>query len=137
MKTKPILAVLAGGATAFILGWLIFGMALMGFYENNITHYEGLMKTAPPMWGYVVGSFLQAGLLTYILSLAGINTFGKGFLSALIVTFLISAIYDLYFYNGMNLYSGPVLVVDVIVNTLMGGLIGGVVALVLGSGKKE
>lgn len=137
MKTKLIFALLAGAATYFILGWLIFGIALQGFYEANMTHYDGLMKTSSPMWGYVVGSFLQAGVLTYFFSLAGIRTFGKGLISAMIIIVMISTTYDLYYYTGMNLFTGQILVVDVIANTVMGGLVGGVVALVLGMGKKE
>lgn len=31
MNTKLLVAALAGGITAFLLGWLLFGMLLMGY----------------------------------------------------------------------------------------------------------
>jgi hypothetical protein len=96
-----------------------------------------LMKDPPEMWGFVVGNLALAALFTYVFhSLAGINTFAKGFISALVMTFLVSLTYDVYFYCGMNLYSGLVLVIDIIANSLLGALMGGVAALVLGMGKK-
>jgi hypothetical protein len=137
MKAKPILGVLASAATGFFLGWVIFGMALAGFYEANMTHYDGLMKDPPEMWGFIVGNLSIGGLYTYIFyHLVGINTFVKGFISALIIAFLVTLSFDVYFYGGMNLFTLQVLVVDVIVNALLGGLMGGVAALVLGTGKK-
>ncbi len=138
MNTKPILAALASAVTGFFLGWLIFGFALAGFYEANMTHYDGLMKDPPEMWGFVVGNLSIGALFTYIFhSLSGIKSFGKGFLAAMIITFLVTLSYDSYFYGGMNLYSGQVLVVDIFANALLGGMMGGVAALVLGIGKKD
>jgi hypothetical protein len=138
MKTKPILAALASATTGFFGGWLIFGMALAGFYEANMTHYDGLMKEPPEMWGFIVGNLSIGVLFTYIFHyLSNVSSFGKGFIAALIITFFVSVTYDVYWYSGMNLYSGTVIVVDVIANSLLGGLMGGVAALVLGSGKKD
>jgi hypothetical protein len=137
MNTKPILAVLASGVTGFFLGWLIFGIALAGFYEANMTHYDGLMKDPPEMWGFIVGNLSLGILYTYVFHyLAGIKSFGKGFVSGVIITFLVAVTYDVYFYAGMNLYTGTGLVVDVLANTLLGGLMAGVAGLVLGLGKK-
>jgi hypothetical protein len=137
MFMKPILAILASALTGFFLGWLIFGLALAGFYEANITHYDGLMNAEPAMWGYVVGNLLLGGLFVYIFHwLADIKEFGKGFIAGLVITCLVMTTMDIYFFTGMNLFSGTLVIVDIIANTVLGGVMGGVAALVLGSGKK-
>jgi hypothetical protein len=40
-------------------------------------------------------------------------------------------------YGGMNLFSSTLVIVDIIANTVLGGLAGGVARLILGLGKKE
>jgi len=47
MKTKFMLAGLAGGVFYFFLGWLVYGILLMNFYESNTITYDGLNKEMP------------------------------------------------------------------------------------------
>lgn len=137
MTLKPILAVLAAAATGFLLGWLIFGLGLAGYYESNMTVYDGLMKE-PSMWVYIGGNLAWGILFVYIFHmLASVTTFGKGIVAGLIITFLITLGFDLYMFGGMNLFPFQVMIVDILANTVLGGLMAGVAALVLGTGKKE
>jgi hypothetical protein len=136
MKTKSILAVLASAVTGFLFGWLVWGIALMGYYQSNMVQYPGLMKE-PPIWSYFLGNLAVGGLFVYALHhLAGITSFSKGVLAAMILTLLSTLPYEIMFYTGMNLYPAPVLVVDLVANTVMGGLMGGVAVLVASYGKK-
>ena len=137
MTLKPILAALAAAAVGFLLGWLVFGLLLAGFYESNMTVYEGLMNEEPSMWIYIIGSLAWGILFVYVFHfLTSIQAFGKGFIAGIIITFLVTLNFDLYFWGGMNLFNLNVVIVDVIANSILGGLMAGVAALILGIEKK-
>ena len=38
MNPKLLVAALAAGIAGFLPGWLIYGMALMNYYEANMVH---------------------------------------------------------------------------------------------------
>ncbi len=138
MKTKVILAVLATTVTGFFLGWLIFGYALADFYKTNTTFYQGLMKDPPSFLGLIGGSLSFGVLIVYIFDRwAKIGTFLNGLIAGLFIYFLIVLSFDMFAYGSMNLFSPMLLIVDVIANSVLGGLVGGVGGLVLGLGKKE
>jgi len=137
MKMKPVLAALAATVLGFLLGWLIFGLLLSSFYMSNMTVYEGLMIDPPPIWIYIIGNLALSILFVYIFHfLACVKTFGKGFVAGLIISFLIMFTFDLYFFGTMNLFTFPVAIVDVIANTIVGALMAGVAAWILGMGEK-
>jgi hypothetical protein len=133
MNGRFFLATLAGTVVAFFLGWLIFGILLMGFYETNTTHYEGLMKQMPDMLPIILANLSMAFFLAFVFQRwANTRTFVKGFGNGIFITFLWILGFDLFFLASMNLYPLSVVVVDIIANTLLGGIVGGVVAWVLG-----
>jgi hypothetical protein len=138
MKTKVILAVMATTVTGFLLGWLIFGIALADFYKTNTTFYQGLMKDPPAFLGFIIGSLSFGVLIVYIFDRwAKIGNFLHGLLAGMFIYFLIVLAFDMFAYGGMNLFSPTLLIVDILANTVLGGLVGGVAGLILGLGKKE
>ena len=137
MNTKLLLATLAGGILFFLLGWVVFGMLLMNFYEANTTVYEGLNKEMPDLLLLFLGNLSMAFLLSWIFQKwANINTMVDGLSGGLLFGFLYALSIDLMFYSMMNLFTPILLFVDVIVNTLMLGVIGACIGLILGMGKK-
>ena len=138
MKTKVILAVLATTVAGFLLGWLIFGIALADVYKTNTIFYQGLMKDPPSFAGFIIGSLGFGVLIVYIFDRwANIVTFLNGLLAGMLIYFLIVFSFDMFMYAGMNLFNGTLLIVDIIANTVLGGIVGGVAGWVLGMGKKE
>lgn len=139
MNTKMLLAILASAVTAFLLGWLIFGIALMGYYEANMIHYEGLMKSEEEMnLGLIfVSNLLFASLVTWACARMGANTMMGGLMTGATIGALMFASVDVMFLATMNMMtSSTVVIVDILVNAVWGGAIGAVAGLVLGSGKK-
>jgi hypothetical protein len=136
MKTKPILVTLGVTVIYFLLGWLVYGILLMDYYNSHLIQYKGLMKEPAP-WVYFIGNLCSVGLLIYVFTLAEIKTLQKGAVVGMILFLLITLSFDLMLYSGMNLYTGYVFFVDIIVAALFGGLLGGLGGLFLGMGKKE
>lgn len=138
MTTKVLLAALAGGIAAFLLGWLIFGMLLMGYSEANMVHYDGLMKgegemNLPLLF---ISNVQIALLLAYIGHRMGVSSLVGGLVMGTIVGFLFYLSVDLSFLSMMNLFANrTMVVVDVLANTVWTAGVGAVVGLMLGRGK--
>jgi len=132
-----MLAGLAGGIFYFLLGWLVYGILLMNFYESNSIHYDGLNKEMPVMWMLALSNLLMGYFLAFVFDRwAKIFTFKEGFTGGLIIGLFVSLIYDLSFLSMMNLMNTRMTIVDILVSTLITGLVGAVVGWVLGYQKK-
>jgi len=138
MNTKVLLAGLAGGIVAFLLGWVIFGMLLMGYYEANMIHYDGLIKGEGEMHlGLMfLSNLMLSMMLAYVFSRMGVNDLKGGLIAGAIIGFLVYLSVDLGFMAMMNMFANhTMVVVDVLANTVWAALIGAVVGLMLGRGK--
>jgi hypothetical protein len=135
MSTKSIIAAIVGAIVAFFAGWVIWGMLLMDFYTAHSTPYEGLYKEPMIYAGIFVSQLAWGFLLAYLFEKMGVNTFAGGFLQGAIIFFLVFLAFDVFMYSSMNLMDTTVIAVDVIVNTIFGGIVGGVIAMMLGRGK--
>ena len=133
MDKKFIIATITGAIVFFLLGWLIHGMMLMDYYSNNSTTYEGLIRNPPLLIGLFLGGLCWAALLAYIFTrFANVNTFSRGFTIALIIGLLATASHNLFIYSSMYLYKASLMAVDIVVNALMHGIIGGVMGWAIG-----
>jgi glucose-6-phosphate-specific signal transduction histidine kinase len=129
---RSVLSVIAGGLTHFLLGFLIYGLLLMDFMVENTSQFEGLMREdISGIPGYVISSVLFAILITYILNRTVNHGAVSGLLTAAVVSFFIAASLNVNFYFGTNLYTSAYLVTDVLAYTVMGGLTGMVVGMIL------
>jgi len=138
MNTKMLVAALGGAVTYFILGWLFYGLLLMGFFESNSIHYEGLMYEMPNLFLIFIANLATAFLFAYVFDRwANFRTFNQGFMGGLIIGVLFAISFDCFSLATMNLMNATAAIVDIIVGTIMSGIVGGVVGLILGTGKKE
>jgi hypothetical protein len=80
MDTRTLLAALVGGVVAFLLGWLIFGMLLMGWMEAHMLSYPGLMKTEEEMNLALMflSNLCLALLLAWSFGRMGVNSLTEG-----------------------------------------------------------
>lgn len=138
MNSKFFIAVLVTALAAFLGGWLIFGLALAGFYTSNI-NLESLiiMKSPTILWAMIVGIISWAVLITWVLQKTGSNTFAKGFATSLWVSFLMVLIFDLNMFSMWAIYDLDVIIVDILVSTVFWGLIGGIAGWILGTERKR
>ena len=137
MRTKFILAGLAGGVLNFFLGWLVYGILLMKYYEANTIHYDGLMKEMPIMWLLIISCLFTGYFLAFIFDRwAKINTLKGGFTAGVIIGLFLGLMYDLSFLSMWNLYNWQIVVIDVLVAAVVYGITGALVGVIL-SGKEK
>jgi len=133
MSGRSILAAFAGALVWFFSGWLIYGILLMDFFSNHVTTYDGLTKEMPDLPLLFLSHLIWAGIFTLVFEKwAKIRSFGPGFTWGLILGFLYGLYLNLYFLAMMNFYDTTAVLVDTVVSTLLAGLMGGVIAWVLG-----
>ena len=138
MTTKTILAALIGAVVSFLLGWVVFGILMHDFYADNAVSYTGLMRGPDTrLWGIFLAQLAWSALLAYVFDRwANYRTFGSGFKGGFIIFFLAVAGFDIMSWSQMNIYPYHVILVDILANAVFGGIVGGVVAMVLGTGRK-
>ncbi|MCX6244837.1 MAG: hypothetical protein NTU98_09045 [Bacteroidetes bacterium] len=141
MTKKLILATLAGSVTQFVLGWLIYGLLLGSFMSSHSNHYEGLMKdmtTGSFMLLIFVSGLGMSFLLSFIFQRwAKFDTVLKGLTAGMLFGFFVALSYDISSFAMMNLFSKRAMLADILANTIIMGIVGAVIALVLGFRSKS
>lgn len=138
MDTKKFLmGTIVGGLTFFLLGFLIYGMALAGMMMEHTT--AGVQRAPEEMvwWSLIVGNFAGAALLSYIfLKWANVSSFGGGLSAGATVGFFMACAFDFVMYATSNMMDLTAVCTDIVAYTVMMGVGGGVIGVVLGMGKK-
>lgn len=138
MDPKRILAALAGGISQFVLGGIVYGVMLEGFMKAHTNQIPGLMKEPMLMWPIVVANLCVGILFAWLFKAMNVTKFVKGMYWGIFIGLMFGLSFDLYIYSGMNIYSDSVvMIVDIVATVVLSAIGGGIVALVLGTGKKE
>ncbi|MFV1988001.1 MAG: hypothetical protein ACC682_12030 [Gemmatimonadota bacterium] len=134
MNKNFMIATLVGAVVLFIVGYLLYGLALAGFYETNVGSATGVMKETPEWLWLILSMVAYAAVLTLILGWAGAKDPAGGFRIAAIVGLLFSASVDFGQYSMMNLMNLTVMFVDPFVGAIHAGVGGAVIGMMLGKG---
>ncbi len=138
MNTNKILATgLVGGVVAFILGFLIWGIALSGVMESNAGSATGVMRSeADFMWIPMILGHLSWGILfAYIYGhWANIKTFATGAKGGATLGFLIGFTYDMINLGSTNIINTTGAIINVVAMTIVSAIVGGAVGWMLGRG---
>lgn len=139
MNTKLILAALAGAVTLFLTGWLLYGMALKGFFDAQVlSSARGVMREQPDLLAVFGGCLAWSLLLALLYSrYATITTFRGGAITGAWIGFLIALGAGLFSYASMNVTEISAVLVDPFVNAVQMAVAGGVVGAVLGYDEKR
>lgn len=135
MTKKIILSTLAGAVTLFLLGGLIFGVLLAAPMAEFMKAFEACAHAVPPMQFIIFANIAMALMYSLILNKFGISTFKGGLTAAAWISFLLIFWFDMWMFatfTGMNV---QMMVFDILGNTAVGALAGGVIGWVLGKVK--
>lgn len=135
MNLRVLVAAVVGAIVMFLLGYLIFGLALASFIQANTIQYPGLMKEPmPDMLPLVLSNFAFAWLYAFIFDQwAGVRTFIGGALAGITIAIPLALAIDLQYLAFMNIYKSiTVIFVDVAAIAVMNGITGGVMGFIIG-----
>jgi hypothetical protein len=129
------LAGILGGIVYFLLGWLVYGMLLMDYMEENAGLALGVNRVDMLLWSIGLGSLLYGFFLSYIFSCVGqVKTAASGAKSGAWVGFLVAGAIDFTMYGTTNITTLNAVAVDILAATVLASITGAVVAWVLGAG---
>lgn len=129
---------IVGGILYFFLGWLIYGILLADFMQTHPGTVSGIER-APDDMQYLylaIGNLAMGFLLAYIFVKGNVNSMGSGFITGGIVGALVSIGVDCVMYATTNIASKTAMAADVAAMTIMTAVVGGIVGMVMGMGKK-
>jgi len=132
MNSKFLTAMAVGAVVLFLGGYLIYGLALSGFYESNAGTATGVNKESIEWLWLILSTLATAALLTVVLGWRGANDAASGFKTAAIVGLLFAMAVDFGFYSMTNIQTLTVTLVDPIVAVVHMGIGGAVIGVMLG-----
>jgi hypothetical protein len=135
---KFFIGTLAGGIAFFFLGYLIYGMALSGFFSRHSTAAPGTMKQMNEIvwWALILGNLALGALLSYVfLKLGSIGSFGSGASTGAAIGLFVTLSTDLIRYATENSFDLTAMIVDVLVGIVMYAIAGGIIGALMGRGK--
>jgi hypothetical protein len=133
MNAKTFIAALIGGVTFFLLGWVLFGMALAPMMEShtNMSCMRAPADANLPMLG--AANLLWGLVFAYIFSKSNVAGFNAGATMGVILSVIIGLSIDLYMYATSTLYTDFTIVgLDLVGNAVMGAIVGGIMGWWLG-----
>jgi len=132
MDTKKLLmGTVVGGITYFILGFLIYGIALAGMMQGPCMRPE----TDMVWWAMIAGNLGYAFLLSYVFLKAGIGSLGAGLQMGAVIALVVALSVDLMMYATTNVIPDMTgIAVDVVASAVLGSGAGAAVGKVVGSG---
>lgn len=134
---KIITAGLVGAVVAFLLGFLVYGMALASFFEANSGSATGVYRGDDEMlWIPMILGHITWGMLFALIygRWATISTFATGAKAGAVIGFLVGATFDLINLGSTHISNSTAAIVDIIVMTVLSAIVGGVVGWFLGRG---
>ncbi|NUQ23743.1 MAG: hypothetical protein HUU34_07305 [Saprospiraceae bacterium] len=139
MDTKKFaLGTLAGGVAFFLLGWLLYGMLFMKFFEANAGTATGVNKVEMDWLFLILGNLSMGALFSYIfVRWAGINTPMGGLKAGAMIGLLFAAGVDLMMYGTTNISNITATFADIAIWVVMGALAGAAIGWVVGMGDKK
>ena len=135
MGTNKLVATLVGAITAFIAGYLFYGLALAGFFEANMGSATGVTRELLNPLAIGLGQIPLALFLTIAIDRWGDSRSpaGGAKVSALF-GFLVALGFDLTFYGTTNITNLTAALVDPFVSMVLWGVSGAVIGTVLARG---
>lgn len=129
---KVVIGTVIGAIVLFVLGQLIFDMALDSYYMAHMGAAQGAVKEPPLYWAIILGNIGEGLLLTlWLLKKPGDLTWSKGLVSGAILGFLVWFIADFTHFGLTNLWQLTVAIIDPFAEAVHFGISGAILAVVL------
>lgn len=138
MNKRTLIGGMAGGVAFFFLGWLVYGILLMSFYEANGNQTINRPDDEMIWWALITSNLLSGFLLAVVFDWTNTTDPMEGMKKGAILGFLMSASFDLSMFSMTTWFIGKrLLVVDIGVSTLFVAVGGALIAWVMGRMSKS
>jgi len=134
MDMKRIaIGTIVGGVAMYVIGYLIFDLALGSFYAANVgSAGDDALRIPNFQWALAISNFAYALLVTLGIELrGGTPSIASGFITGAVIGFLVWLTADLYYYGASNVWNYIIVIVDPPLSALATGIGGAVIAAVL------
>lgn len=131
MFTKQnLLATLAGFAVMFVLGYVIWGIAMVDFFESHTL--TNAMKDEPDLLYIAFGNLIAAFALSSLYGkwARGVHSFSEGFQFGVWIGVFVGLGMGLLWYGIADLMDMTGYLVEAVIDIIFYGIIGGVIAVV-------
>lgn len=126
-----------GGIAFFLLGWLIYGIIMMGYNTANTNQCLNNPNGEMIWWSIILGNFISALLLTLVLNWSGAKNWADGLKTGALFGVLFSSSLAFGFWSMTSMYNNfTALLADIAQNTVFYGLVGLVIVLTWGKDKQ-
>jgi hypothetical protein len=123
---------IVGGVTLYVVGYLIFDLALANFYADSLIAVDSAYRDAPVQGLQAVGNLLLGALVTLaIMSRPGVPTPAGGFAIGALIGVLAWGGADFSLVAMMNVWNTTIVLIDPLVEAVHHGAAGAVIAAVL------
>ena len=133
MNNRLLKSGLAAGVALFVMGFLIWGFALAGFFEAHVGSATGVMKDPPDFLFIVLASLLQGIFLALVLGWKGVASAGDGMKAGAMLGVLMALGLNTLFFGTTNLMDMTGSLVDALMVGVQWGIAGAAVGMVSGS----
>lgn len=136
---KFLVSGIVGGIVSFFGGYLIYGLLLADFFAKNAGSATGVMRPQAEMvwWSLILGSVFYGLVVSYIFNKwANITSLGAGLSAGFVIGLLLTMGVDFTMYATSNISNLTASLVDIVCGAVLFSLIGGVVGMMNGMGKK-
>ena len=132
MNKNFLTATLAAGATLFVLGFVIYGVLLANFFDNEA------MRAEPAMGPMVLGHLFLGAFVALILGWRGVDNARDGFKAGAVAGCLMSLAVALTRMGTVDgVFTTATVIGDAVVSLVTYGITGAVVAAVMNRGGAE
>ena len=128
------MATLAGGVAVFVMGFLLYGLALADFFAGNAGTATGVMKEPLLMWSLILGQVTFAAFLVMVMGWRGDSSALAGLKTGALVGLISGLGASLTGYGVANTSNLMATLVDPVVYMVQLGVGGAVIGVVLGMG---
>lgn len=127
MNNRVLVGGLIGGFAFFLLGYLIYGMALAGVFAENTM--EGVARPMEEFqWAFLIlGNIAFGFLLAYVLDKANTLSFSSAATVSAVIGLLVGFAVNFTMYGTSNTHTLTAHFADIIALTVMSAVVGGLI----------
>lgn len=136
MNTRTLISGIVAGVVIFLVGYVIYGIAMADYFASTMPSYPGLIKEPMEIWSIGVGNLIWGILLAWSLNAAGIASASKGAVYGAVAFFLFAVGTGFVVFGQMNMNTIQSIFVDGLCSAVMMGIAGAAAGWILGRNSK-